>query len=121
MRLEAVAALQQPFAQLAVVINLAVENQGDVPGLVAERLVAGFQINDAQTPDGERDVRQLKFAAAVRPAMEEASRHRVNALTVFQRLKVQIENSAYSTHKESGDRLQVSGYRNPLQMLGDSH
>ena len=87
------------MAQLAVVINLAVENQGDVPGFVGERLVAGFQINDTQPPDGQRDVGQLKFAAAVRPTMEDARRHRVDALAVRERLKLQIEDSANSTHR----------------------
>ena len=104
MRLEMVAAFQQPLAQLAIVINFAVENQGDVAGFVGERLVTGFQINNAQPPDGQRDVGQLKFAAAVRPAMKDAGCHRVDALTVRQRLKLQIEDSANSTHKRSGDK-----------------
>ena len=104
MGLEMVAAVQQPLAQLAVIINFAVENQGDVAGFVGERLVAGFKVNNAQPPDGQRDVGQLKFAAAVRPAMEDGGRHRVDALTVRQRLKLQIEDSANSTHKRSGDK-----------------
>ena len=118
MRLEMVTAFQQPLAQLAVVIDLAVENQGDVAGFVGERLVAGFEINNAQPPDGQRDVGQLKFAAAVRPAMEDASRHRVDALSVRQRLKLQIENSANSTHRGSGNRLQRMGSRNPFPIRG---
>ena len=106
MSLEIVAALQQPLAQFAVVINLAVENQGDVPGFVGERLVAGLKVDDAQPPDGQRDVRQLKSSAAVRSAMEDASCHRVDALTVLQGLKPQIENSTNSTHRSAGNRSQ---------------
>ena len=45
---------EQPLAQLAVVVDLAVEHGVHVAGLVRHRLVAGVEVDDAQAPIAER-------------------------------------------------------------------
>ena len=69
MRVEVVAALHQPGAQLAVVVDLAVENERDFSGFIRQRLVAGLKVNDAQPANRQGDMWQLKLAFAVRPAV----------------------------------------------------
>ncbi len=105
--------LHQLCAQLAVIVDFAVEDQCDVPGFVRKRLVAGFEINDTQPADGQGDMGQMKFAVAVGPAVPEAGRHPINPIAMRERLKPQAENSANSTHKKSGYRLQGIANRNP--------
>jgi hypothetical protein len=72
---EAMAGSDQTAAQLGAVVDLAVADQLDVAGLVADRLVAGRQIDDAETPLAQRDPFVPVVAAAVRTAMRQGLGH----------------------------------------------
>ena len=68
-RAEAVACALELVHQLAVVVDLAVLDDGDGPVLVRDRLVAARQVDDRKAarrdPDGAVDVRALRVGAAV--------------------------------------------------------
>ena len=66
---ELVPTLQELLADFPVVIDFAVEDEGDIPRLVRKGLVAGLKVNDAQPPDGQGHIRELEFAMAVGAAM----------------------------------------------------
>ena len=75
-RREPVPCALEVVAQLAVVVDLAVLDDGDPPVLVRDRLVAGGEVDDREAPrrepDGPVDVR----AVGVRPALNERCAHR---------------------------------------------
>ena len=75
-RPEAVARALELYAKLAVVVDLAVLDDGDPMRLVRDRLVAGGEVDDRQAPrrepDGPLDIR----AVGVRPALNERCAHR---------------------------------------------
>src|SRR5204863_9386562 len=68
-RPQSVAAIQKPLAELAIVVNLAVEDQNDRASLVEQRLVAGLEVDDAEAPVCKGHVRQLVLDVAVSTAV----------------------------------------------------
>ena len=66
----------QVAAQLAVVVDLAVEDDPDRAVLVGHRLLAAGAVDDGQAPVAERHPRRVKVAAAVGAAMVEPVGHR---------------------------------------------
>ena len=56
------AAERKPLAQFAIVVQLAVEEDGDVLGFVPNGLVAARKIDDAQTAHAEREPRRARIA-----------------------------------------------------------
>ena len=74
-RLEHVAAGDQLGTQLDVVEDLAVKGDPDGAVLVAHRLLAAVEIDDAEARVGEADVAVDESAIAVRTAMRQRSDH----------------------------------------------
>ena len=56
-------------AKLGVVVDLAVEHQGAIAVIGEERLVAAFEVNDAQANASQRDVFGFENALLIGPAM----------------------------------------------------
>ena len=63
------------LAQLAVVVDLAVEDDRDRPVLVEDRLVAGREVDDAQALDPEAHPRVDVQSTRVRAAVLERGAH----------------------------------------------
>ena len=83
-----VALLLQLRAQVAVVVDLAVEDGDDRAVLVEDRLVAAGEIDDAQTARAERDAVVREVALAVGPAMDDPIRHPADESLVALRANV---------------------------------
>ena len=79
---EAVAARAQLVAQLAEVVDLAVEHDDDRAVLVGDRLIAGDEVDDSQPLDAETDAVVEKHAPRVRPAMLERGAHPLQQLPI---------------------------------------
>ena len=75
-RRQGVAARHQLSAQLAMVVDLAVEHELDRAVLVAHRLLAHRRIHHAQSPHAERDVRRDVATLLVGTAMHDRRAHR---------------------------------------------
>ena len=63
-------------ADVGEVVDLAVEDDLDRPVLVAERLIAGREVDDAQPAVAEADPRVDEIAGGVRAAMRERDARR---------------------------------------------
>src|ERR1051325_5917738 len=84
---KAMPALNERITKLAIVIDFPVENHGDLATLVEQRLITGFEVNDAQTPDTKRNVWQFELTVAVRPAVVQALRHAFDTARIGDGLK----------------------------------
>src|SRR5690349_17462934 len=71
-------------AQLAIVVDLAVEHQGDAPIVAAHRLASAFDVDDRKPAvrEGRAALRIGPEALAVGPAMRHEPRHAAQALAV---------------------------------------
>ena len=58
---EAVATEKKGFAQLAIVVKLAVEEDGYVPGFIPNGLISAGQIDDAETAHAEGQARDARL------------------------------------------------------------
>ena len=90
-------------AQLAVVVDLAVQDDDDRAVLVEDRLVAGLEVDDAQALDAEARAPAMMEPARVRAAVLEPRAHareqlRVDRLAVGADLS---DDSAHSAEKRS--------------------
>ena len=63
------AALFERLAQLLEVVDLAVENNRDVPGFVEDGLVSARKVNDAEAAHSERRRRRHQNSVFIRAAM----------------------------------------------------
>src|SRR5689334_2348374 len=72
---EAVAALFEVGAQLEVVEDLAVAHDPDARILVAHRLLASAEVDDAEASVPEADSRALVVALGIGSAVRERARH----------------------------------------------
>ena len=68
--------------QLAVVVDLAVLDDGRRAVLVRDRLVAGVEVDDREPPRREPDAAVDERALGVRPAVRERRRHRGEPIAV---------------------------------------
>src|SRR4051794_19563536 len=69
-------------AQLAVVVDLAVLNDGDAAILAGDRLVAVLEVDDRESPHRQRDAALMEDAIAVGSAMRQSRVHRLHGLDV---------------------------------------
>src|SRR5690348_3017613 len=79
-RVESVA---QPFeflAQLAVVVDLAVEDDNGISVLGRHRLISGIQVYDFQPRGAQRNEIRLVNSLMVRPAMDQGGNRILNAV-----------------------------------------
>jgi len=77
-RAEGVALLLQLLPQRLVVVDLPVEDQGQRPVLVVDRLLPAREVDDAQPAHAERDARLDVIALVVGPAMHHGVAHRLD-------------------------------------------
>ncbi len=96
-------AKRQPLAQIAIVVQLAVEDDRDVLGFIPGGLVAAGQVDDAQPAHSQRESRSTrvtdKKAFFVRTAMAHRRGHRTHArfsLSVA-RTESDAANTAHAT------------------------
>jgi hypothetical protein len=75
-----VAGLRQRLAKIGMVVELAVLDSPDRARVVAHRLMAAVEIDDAEAARAERDPRCAVRAAVVRAAMRHRVRHAVEHL-----------------------------------------
>ena len=98
MRAEPVSVRDQLCTQLGEVVNLAVEHDADRPVLVRQRLIAGRQIDDAQTavpePDAGADVEAVRIGTAMRDDVS----HRDQALAIDRLRRREIERASDAAH-----------------------
>ena len=88
-------------AQLAIVINLAVEDHGDTMTFVECWLLAGNQIDNCQAPHPERDsiIHQIPFG--IRAAMNHAITHGAQEILDafrWRRARIEVGPTGYSAH-----------------------
>jgi hypothetical protein len=102
-----VPARDELLAQLAVVVDLAVQDDRDGAVLVEDRLVAGGEVDHAQALDPQRDVGGAEDPARVRPAVLEARAHALGQLRVdVVPVRAQLsDDSAHPTIQRSGGRV----------------
>src|SRR4051812_6927297 len=74
-RLERVARAAEALAELAEVVDLAIEDDDDAAVLVVDRLIAGVEVDDAQALDAKSDLVFQMDAARVRPTVLESRAH----------------------------------------------
>ena len=102
----------QRGAQLAVVVDLAVEDHPDGAVLVGDRLVAGRDVDDAQAPHAERDavldVEALVVRSAVADDVAHALQQRGPLLARGAGLTIPFDESRNPTHRMSTFRRQPS-------------
>jgi hypothetical protein len=111
MTLEFVPAVRELTADFPVVVDFAVKDEGDIPRLVREGLVAGLEVNDAQAPDSQGQVRKLELAVAIGAAMLEPGGHLIDSLPTGYGLELQIQKTTNAAHGKEGFRIQESGVR----------
>jgi hypothetical protein len=93
---KAVARALQRFAQLDVVVDLPVEDDGDRPILIENRLLAGLHVDDGEPAHSERNIRSFPIARGVGAAMMQTLRHQ------FQRCSIVWPGEAsYAAHCDS--------------------
>src|SRR5258706_2902040 len=96
------AACFQISAQLAVVVDFAVEDHGDTPIFVESRLLPGEQIDNRQTTHAQSDAIIQEIALRVRTAMNHPVAHQAQEfLATFRRrrARIKIGPTGYATHK----------------------
>src|SRR5262249_23711686 len=77
-RREAMSAVFQTTAQAVMVVDLAVEDDPDVAGLIGHRLRAADAIDDREAPMPERRIVRFEIPLAIGPAVLQCSGHRTN-------------------------------------------
>ena len=100
----AMSASFQAFAQLLMVIEFAVVDDPDVVLFVADGLVAGLDVNDAQPAHGEADASFDEETIIVRSAMNDLLVHTGERFPLCP-ASIGIENAANSAHTYTPIRL----------------
>ena len=88
-------------AQLAIVVDLAVEDHGNTFVFVINRLLASDEIDDRQAPHAQGHAVAYHIAFRVRPAMNHAVAHRVQKLiraVRWRRSRIKIGPTGYAAH-----------------------
>ncbi len=86
-------------AQLAVVVQLAVETDPVAAGRVAERLGTGREIDDAQPHRAHRHVVVHEVADLVRAAMMDSRQHRLDEISIRKRPWAHGDESGDAAHR----------------------
>src|SRR6266566_5174536 len=92
----------QVRAQLAIVVDFAVEDHGNAFVFVINRLLASDEIDDRQAPHAEAHAVADYIAFRVRPAMDHAIAHRAQQLMRAvrrRRARIKIGPTGYATHE----------------------
>src|SRR5215510_14727688 len=89
---------QEFFAQFEEVIYFTVEHYPDCAVLIGDRLVAGGEIDDRESPHSQRDIGYEVGTFVVGASVKELSGHRVRDLHVNRLISILIDDSYYSAH-----------------------
>jgi hypothetical protein len=92
------AASLQVGAQLLMVVYLSVVNNAQTVVLVADGLVAGFKVNDAQPAHGEANIAVNEEAVVVWPAVHDLGIHRCQRVAFRMPSRIGIKDAADSAH-----------------------
>ena len=95
---ERVAGAHELLVQLLVVVNLAVEHDADRAVLVEDRLLAAFEVDDAEPAHAERDAVVDVDALFVGTAVHHHAAHRAD-LVLDDGLIVPADDSGYAAHR----------------------
>src|SRR3990172_8764586 len=114
---EAMAAAGELLAQRAVVVDLAVQDEPQRAVFVGERLLAAFEVDDAQAAEAQAGVGAREEAVAVRAAVAEGGRHPAE-----ERRVVEAREAADAAHgrpwpRRSGSFSHRPAPRNPPPLL----
>src|SRR6267142_5975844 len=88
--------------KFAVVVDLAVEDDGDALVFVECWLFAGYEIDDCQTPHSQGDAPGNHQTFRIRATVDHSLAHRVQEFSRALRLRgtrVKIGPTGYSTHR----------------------
>src|SRR5580700_5655871 len=88
----------QFFLKGLIVINLSVEDSGDAPIFVRDRLLSTIQIDDAQAPHSQRDVLVKKHTGIIRSPMMQYLKHAGQNLLVHTLVSFVFVDAADATH-----------------------
>src|ERR1044071_5898813 len=92
------AARSQVTAQFVVVVNLAVVNDPDAAVFVADGLVPGFDVDDAEAAHRQADTLAHVEAIVVRAAVDNLAIHVFERRAINRLLRIETEDAADSTH-----------------------
>src|SRR5215813_9164688 len=92
------AARAKQLRQFPVVVNFAIENNGDIPLFIEDRLMAAFQINDRETSMTEPDVGLDIKALIIRSTMRDHVCHPAQRLFLDRLVVIVMKYTAYSAH-----------------------
>jgi hypothetical protein len=93
-----VAARFEIFSQILVVINFAVEDDPDVSVFIAQGLMSGLNVNDAEAAHRQPDVLFDKEAIIVRAAVDDLLVHSGEQVTIYMPGPLGMKDTADSTH-----------------------
>jgi hypothetical protein len=99
-RLETVAATLELRAQLAVVVDLAVEEHTGRAFLVEDGLVAGGEVDDGEAPHAQREATLHQVARVVGTPVRHGVAHALDHVLV-RRGTFPGRNAGYATHQET--------------------
>ncbi len=102
----------QLLTQDRVVVNLAIENDPDRSIFIADGLVPGCDIDDAEPSHAQADTSSSKSAFIVRTAMSHHIAHPTQAGYIDTLVSPEIKNTCNSTHRP------ISPFRTTRQLPG---
>jgi hypothetical protein len=97
---ESVAQAGEGFAQLAEIVNLAVEDDRDAPGFVPHRLRSAGEIDDGEAPHPQVHGGLFEAAFVVRPAVAQRRQHAPQRFTGLD-AGLDSNNAANAAHSGS--------------------
>src|SRR5690349_19801504 len=97
--LQAMAAFEERLTQFLIVVNLPVEDDPNRSVLVADRLLARLEVDDAEPPHAEADTRAKVHPFFIRSTMHQHLTHRANLL--LEDRFVKSNDSRNATHGQS--------------------
>jgi hypothetical protein len=86
------------FSQILVVINFTVEDNPNVSAFIAQGLMTGLNVDDAEAAHRQPDVLFDKEAIIVRPAMDDLPVHSGEQVTIHPPGSLGMKDAADSTH-----------------------
>ncbi len=89
---------RQSGVQFEVVVDFAVEDDGDTAVFVEDRLIPARHVDDAQAAHPQGDAGGVEEAVTVRPAMGDARGHGACQGRVEGRASVQVDDASNATH-----------------------
>jgi hypothetical protein len=86
------------LSQVPVIVDLAVEYDPDATIFVAERLMAGLYVDDAEAAHRQSGIFLDKESVVVRPAVNDLPVHRFQSVAIYPLSPVGMKNATDSAH-----------------------